>query len=111
MDFGENTPSTAAIVVAVQAVDDIDADVPSNIESFLAFELTHAAVQSFRLKSVAPKNMPRMSFTLDTSHSETITCRSMHASEPHVEAPGGGTQNTFFCKTYPKYLSLKKPRG
>ena len=61
LDCGENA-------VGVQAVDDIDPDEPSNIDVCFAVEWTQANPQSLRLKSVAPKNMPCMSFTLDTSH-------------------------------------------
>ena len=53
--------------LVVQTVDDIDPDVPSNMAAFLAVEWTHGAPQSSWLKSVAPKNMPYMSFTLETS--------------------------------------------
>ena len=65
LDRGENTRFE---VVIVQTVDDIDPDVPANMIVFFAFECTHAPPQSFRLKNVAPQNMPYMSFTLDTSH-------------------------------------------
>ena len=52
----------------VQTVDDIDPEEPSNIFACLAFELTQAGPQSWWAKSFAPKNIPCMSFTLDTSH-------------------------------------------
>ena len=52
----------------MQTVGDIDPDVPLNMANFFAIEKTHAPPQSFRLKNVAPQNMPYMSFTLDTSH-------------------------------------------
>ena len=58
------------MVVAMHAVDDIDPDDPSNITACFALELIHAKPQSLRLKSVAPKNILRMSFTFDTSHFE-----------------------------------------
>ena len=68
LDLGVSPFPTSVNVVGVQNIDDGDKDVPSNIESFLALEFTQVAVHSLRLKSVAPKNMPSMSFTLDTSH-------------------------------------------
>ena len=61
------------LVDIAHTVDDIDPDDPSNIESMFAVEWTHAAPQSLRVKSVAPKNIPCMSFTLETSHLDRST--------------------------------------
>ena len=60
--------NNVVIVVTVQAVCDIDPDVPANMIVFFAFEWTHASPQRCLLKNVAPQNIPYMSFTLDTSH-------------------------------------------
>ena len=63
LDFGEK-------VVAVHTVLEIDPGEPSNMAVCVALEWTHADPQRLRLKTVAPKNMPCMSFTFDTSHLE-----------------------------------------
>ena len=62
--------NTEELEVSEQAVYDIEPDEPSNIESLFAAEWTHAVPQSCRLNCVAPKNIPFMSFTFDTSHLE-----------------------------------------
>ena len=51
LDCGENTGGEAAVV---QTVGDIDPEVPSNMKSLFAFELTQAAVQSFCVNAAAP---------------------------------------------------------
>ena len=52
----------------MQTFRDIDPEEPANILVFVAFEWTHAPPQSLRLKTVAPPNMPDISYTFDTSH-------------------------------------------
>ena len=71
-DRGENTDFGLIVTDEkdVHAVGEMDPGEPSNMRFFVAFELTQAAPQSFRLKDFAPINIPVMSVTLDTSHFE-----------------------------------------
>ena len=56
------------VLLPLQKFCDIDPDDPANMLVFFAFEWTHEAPQSFRLKIFAPSNIPAMSFTLAMSH-------------------------------------------
>ena len=52
----------------VHTVRDIDPNETTNMRVLLAFERTQAALQSVCLDDVAPRNIPPILVTLDTSH-------------------------------------------
>ena len=60
----------AVVGSAVHTVRDIDPDDPTNMSFLFAFECTQAVPQSVCLNDTAPKNMPPISLTVDTSHLE-----------------------------------------
>ena len=62
--------AVVSAVVTVHAVDEIDPEEPVNMSSFVAFDSIQETPQSIWAKDMAPLNIPLISVTDNTSHTD-----------------------------------------